>query len=229
MAPMMKSIAYDKYHGRRDICILVESMTNHIFPVPTSVASSSKSPAPPKMSGWLAYIFYRTALPNQTIFHAIHLLRRIAATLDFDPSISRSPLVQHRLVFTALVLATKYWMDDSYSNKSFSVASRGLFTLKEVNEMEFELLEGLNWKIGEEGLVEILEGYEIEFSRWSQKLNEQEEQLKEIKKEIVVKKALTDSAYLSSLANGVPSDLGMSTNNSIVYVPSNSTSQMVAY
>jgi hypothetical protein len=92
--------------------------------------------------------------------------------------------------------------------------------------MEFELLEGLNWKIGEEGLVEILEGYEIEFARWSQRLNEQEERLIKMKREIAIRTALSDSAYLSSLTNGLPLDHGMSIDNSIVYVPSSTTSEM---
>jgi hypothetical protein len=73
-------------------------------------------------------------------------------------------------MLTALILSTKYQHDDTYSNKSWSIASRGLFSLREVNSMEMEMLESLDFKIGfgeesgkREFVGKIIEEYSLEF------------------------------------------------------------------
>jgi hypothetical protein len=72
-----------------------------------------------------------------------------------------------------MILANVYHMDDSYSNKSWSIASKGLFSLREVNEMEIEMLEYLDFKIGEDGvksIVDIIESYEAQFVEWAEEM-----------------------------------------------------------
>jgi len=185
MAPMSstsstRSNILDKYHGRRDICICVSLTVTNLFPIEASpIASSSKSKIP-DLGEWLAYFLYRTGLPDQTVLHSLHLLRRIQHCFKFEPSMVDG-LVHHKLVFSTLVLACQFWMDDCYSNKSFGIASKGLFSLKEVNMMEMEMLRCLEWQIGEEGLLEIIESYEIEFHEWRVQYRQEIRMLKEVK------------------------------------------------
>jgi hypothetical protein len=59
----------------------------------------------------------------------------------------------------------------AFSNKSWSIASKEIFPLEEVNEMEMEMLECLDFRIGEEGvssIVELIEGYELQYNRWEE-------------------------------------------------------------
>ncbi|KAH8926269.1 hypothetical protein BT69DRAFT_1279002 [Atractiella rhizophila] len=167
-----------KYYGRKDICLLCEHTVHSLFPLPAKVAkqiaratsSSVIGDSPPTIGEWLAYFFYRTALPQTTVFHALHLLNRLSAVYSFSSAEMDAPLarlVHHRLIFTALLLATKYSMDDSYSNRSFAIASKSLFTLREVNEMEMEMMSSLDWTLGSPDLKEIVESY---IAEWEEKL-----------------------------------------------------------
>jgi hypothetical protein len=59
----------------------------------------------------------------------------------------------------------------AYSNKSWSIASKELFSLSEVNEMEMEMLGCLEFRIGEEGvasIIDVIRGYEIQYNQWEE-------------------------------------------------------------
>ncbi len=49
----------------------------------------------------------------------------------------------HRLVITSVLLAIKFNEDDYYSNNHY--AKIGGISLQELNTLEGELIEGLNW------------------------------------------------------------------------------------
>ncbi|KAH8915860.1 hypothetical protein BT69DRAFT_837985 [Atractiella rhizophila] len=158
----------DKYYGRRDIAILCERTVTSLFhkskaTTPFSHASTSKAQTIPALREWIAYILYRTALPNTTVFHALHLLKRLAVNFACDPTLPSPPLFHHRLIFSCLVLATDWAMDDAYSKKSWSIACRHVFSLGEINEMEVSLLRSLDWTLrlpGEdlEAIIMAMEG-----------------------------------------------------------------------
>lgn len=71
-------------------------------------------------------------------------------------------------------------MDDPFSNKSWSVASRGLFTAKEIGEMELEMLKSLDWVVGERKLDEKLKGYERDFRDWEVLVKAEEDRRVEV-------------------------------------------------
>jgi len=166
-----------QFYGRRGISLLAERTVVGLFertglsvlaneershPASASVLTTT---SPPSIAEFVAYVLYRTALPNIIIFHAFHLLGRLSREFEPDPLLSSSPLFYHGLVFTSLVLATKYLMDDAYDNNSWSIASMGLFTLRDVNAMERSVFAALDMRlrVGGEDLGAILRKKEKTF------------------------------------------------------------------
>lgn len=101
--------------------------------------------AAPRLAEFIAYALHRTRLPLAVTHQALFLLKRLK---------SRFPAARgssgHRLFISALMLASKSSCDDTYSNKSWTVVGQGLFTLREVNQMERELFGYLGYKVNVE-------------------------------------------------------------------------------
>jgi hypothetical protein len=51
------------------------------------------------------------------------------------------------LFISAFMIASKVVCDDTYSNKSWCVVGQGMFSLKEINQMEREMCSYLEWKL----------------------------------------------------------------------------------
>ncbi|KAG8909740.1 hypothetical protein FRC01_006750, partial [Tulasnella sp. 417] len=51
----------------------------------------------------------------------------------------------HRLFISAFMIASKVICDDTYSNKSWCVVGQGMFSLREINQMEREMCSYLEW------------------------------------------------------------------------------------
>ncbi|PWN31288.1 cyclin-like protein [Meira miltonrushii] len=132
---------YDRFYGHREISELSESVISALF---ASVSSSQTRPTP-RLAEFIAYALHRTRLPDEITFQALFLLRRLK---------SRFPAARgssgHRLFISALMLASKSSCDDTYSNKSWTIVSQGLFSLREVNQMERELFGYLGYKVNVE-------------------------------------------------------------------------------
>ncbi|OJT04597.1 hypothetical protein TRAPUB_4687 [Trametes pubescens] len=45
------------------------------------------------------------------------------------------------------MIASKVICDDTYSNKSWSIVSQGMFALREINQMEQEMHSYLDWQL----------------------------------------------------------------------------------
>jgi hypothetical protein len=48
------------------------------------------------------------------------------------------------------MIASKVICDDTYSNKSWSIVGQGMFQLREVNQMEREMCQYLDWELNVE-------------------------------------------------------------------------------
>jgi hypothetical protein len=48
------------------------------------------------------------------------------------------------------MIASKVICDDTYSNKSWSIVGQGMFQLREVNQMEREMYQYLDWELNVE-------------------------------------------------------------------------------
>lgn len=137
---------------RTEVSELSESVISALFACPLDSTSSlvnTPSPCPsratPRLAEFIAYALHRTRLPDEITFQALFLLRRLK---------SRFPAARgssgHRLFISALMLASKSSCDDTYSNKSWTIVSQGLFSLREVNQMERELFGYLGFKVNVE-------------------------------------------------------------------------------
>ena len=130
---------------------LCEKVILALFACPIDSASasvnspSSSSRPTPRLSEFIAYALYRTRLPVAVTHQALYLLKRLK---------SRFPAARgssgHRLFISALMLASKSSCDDTYSNKSWTIVGQGLFSLREVNQMERELFGYLGYKVNVE-------------------------------------------------------------------------------
>lgn len=141
--------AHDRYYGHRAFAQIAERFIMALFGCPhDSMASTPDSPTSstearaPRLAYFVAYALYRTRLPMLISYHALLLLKRLK---------TRYPVARgssgHRLYISAFMLASKMVCDDSYNNKSWTVVCQNLFTLREVNQMERELLGYLDLHI----------------------------------------------------------------------------------
>ena len=87
-------------------------------------------------------MLYRTRLPEVITFQALFLLLRLK--IRFPAARGSSG---HRLFISALLIASKSSCDDIYSNKSWAIVGQGLFSLREINQMERELFGYLGYKV----------------------------------------------------------------------------------
>ncbi|KAJ3505879.1 hypothetical protein NMY22_g17427 [Coprinellus aureogranulatus] len=53
----------------------------------------------------------------------------------------------HRLFISAFMIASKVICDDTYSNKSWGIVAQGMFSLREINQMEREMCNYLDWEL----------------------------------------------------------------------------------
>ena len=53
----------------------------------------------------------------------------------------------HCLYISVYMIASKVMCDDTYSNKSWSIVAQGMFTLREINQMEHKMCGYLEWEL----------------------------------------------------------------------------------
>ena len=96
-----------------------------------------------KLLQFIAYALHRTKLHPSIVYARLGLvLLRLKARF---PSAKGSS--GHRLSTSAYMIASKVICDDTYSNKSWTIAAQGLFTLREINQMEHEMCSYLDWEL----------------------------------------------------------------------------------
>lgn len=145
-----------------DLAELCERVISVLFACPLdSVASSSDASHPasaaPRLSEFIAYALHRTRLPLAVTHQALYLLKRLKCRFPAAKGSSG-----HRLFISALMLASKSTCDDTYSNKSWTIVGQGLFSLREINQMERELFGYLGFRVNvqPEELDEFVAGLE---------------------------------------------------------------------
>ncbi|KAE8260624.1 hypothetical protein A4X13_0g219 [Tilletia indica] len=139
---------FDPFYGRRVISELCERVIASLFECSLDSTAASmgvkgcdQRPTH-RLSEFIAYALYRTRLPIQVTYQALYLLKRLKSRYPGARGSSG-----HRLFISALMLASKSTCDDTYSNKSWTIVGQGLFTLREVNQMERELFSYLGYRV----------------------------------------------------------------------------------
>ncbi|KAL4079276.1 hypothetical protein J3A83DRAFT_4086288 [Scleroderma citrinum] len=130
----------DPFYGHEPISRLCARFITHLFACPELPPSSSGSTV--KLPYFIAYALHRTKLHPSVTFAALVLLQRLKARFPTARGSSG-----HRLFVSAFMLASKVICDDTYSNKSWSIVAQGMFQLREINQMEREMCQYLEWEL----------------------------------------------------------------------------------
>ncbi|KAG8734689.1 hypothetical protein FRC10_011535 [Ceratobasidium sp. 414] len=130
------------YYNHEDTAKMCARFITHLFSCPNVLPATSQSTVTPNLAHFVAYALHHTRLHSSVTFHALYLLSCLK---------SRFPTVRsasgHRLYISALLLASKVTRDGGYLNKTWCVVSQGMFTLREINQMEREMCGFLEWAL----------------------------------------------------------------------------------
>ncbi|KAF8342930.1 uncharacterized protein EI90DRAFT_2903207, partial [Cantharellus anzutake] len=138
----------DPFYGHEDTAKMSAAFISHLFacpdlPPPSNAVTSTGAPIPsPKLANFVAYALHRTRLPSSVTFASLFLLQRLKARFPAARGSSG-----HRLFISAFMIASKVICDDTYSNKSWCVVGQGMFSLREINQMEREMCGYLDWQL----------------------------------------------------------------------------------
>jgi len=133
----------DPYYGHENTARLCGRFITHLFACPEYPPNCSGSNT--KLPHFIAYALHRTKLHSSVTFAALVLLQRLKARFPTARGSSG-----HRLFISAFMIASKVICDDTYSNKSWSIVGQGMFQLREVNQMEREMCQYLDWELNVE-------------------------------------------------------------------------------
>ncbi|KAJ2633097.1 hypothetical protein H4R22_000733 [Coemansia sp. RSA 1290] len=131
---------------------LMERMIAELFPCANDTDASatfgrdSGASGPlPSFEEFLKHICRRTRTPLTCMCLALLYLTRLRAN---HPRSRGSPGSSYRLALSSLCVATKYLYDDAYHTCSWVQVSMGLFSQREVNQMEMEFMYFLHYQLG---------------------------------------------------------------------------------
>ncbi|EGO00719.1 hypothetical protein SERLA73DRAFT_178625 [Serpula lacrymans var. lacrymans S7.3] len=130
----------DPFYGHEQASRLCARFITHLFACPEYPPSTSGSST--KLPYFIAYALHRTKLHASVTFAALVLLQRLKARFPTARGSSG-----HRLFVSAFMIASKVICDDTYSNKSWSIVAQGMFQLREINQMEREMCQYLDWEL----------------------------------------------------------------------------------
>ncbi|KAJ1832345.1 hypothetical protein LPJ63_003604 [Coemansia sp. RSA 2711] len=131
---------------------LMERMIAELFPCANGIDPNSgfgrdagASGPLPSFEEFLKHICRRTRTPLTCMCLALLYLTRLRAN---HPRSRGSPGSSYRLALSSLCVATKYLYDDAYHTCSWVQVSMGLFSQREVNQMEMEFMYFLHYQLG---------------------------------------------------------------------------------
>ncbi|EIW80626.1 hypothetical protein CONPUDRAFT_82776 [Coniophora puteana RWD-64-598 SS2] len=139
-ASTQPSTTRDPFYGHENAARLCARFITHLFACPEYPPSSSGSTV--KLPYFIAYALHRTKLHASVTFAALVLLQRLKARFPTARGSSG-----HRLFVSAFMIASKVICDDTYSNKSWSIVAQSMFQLREINQMEREMCQYLDWEL----------------------------------------------------------------------------------
>jgi hypothetical protein len=142
-APQPPPTRPDPYYGHENTARLCGRFITHLFACPEYPPTSSGSNT--KLPHFIAYALHRTKLHSSVTFASLVLLQRLKARFPTARGSSG-----HRLFISAFMIASKVICDDTYSNKSWSIVGQGMFQLREINQMEREMCQYLDWELNVE-------------------------------------------------------------------------------
>ncbi|KAJ7751052.1 hypothetical protein B0H16DRAFT_1841334 [Mycena metata] len=132
----------DPYYGYEYIAQLSARFMTHLFACPPFPPGPQCTHSQAKLPYFIAFALHRTKLHQAVTYAALVLLQRLRARFPTTRGSSG-----HRLFISAFMVASKVICDDTYSNKSWRIVAQGMFTLREISQMERELCNYLDWEL----------------------------------------------------------------------------------
>ncbi|KAH8835553.1 hypothetical protein DL96DRAFT_64634 [Flagelloscypha sp. PMI_526] len=130
----------DAFYGHEKIATLCARFITALFQCPLSPQGMPSRQL--QLPYFIAYAVHRTRLHPCVTYAALVLMQRLKARFPTAKGSSG-----HRLFISAFMIASKVICDDTYSNRSWSIVAQGLFSLREMNQMERELCSYLDWEL----------------------------------------------------------------------------------
>ena len=104
----------------------------HLYPCP---------PSHPDLENFISCTLDKTRLHHSVLFASLILLQRLKACY---PSYGVN---RHRIFISAFIISSKFMCDDKHSNKTWSKVTLPVFDLSEINQMEREICNYLDWNL----------------------------------------------------------------------------------
>ena len=131
------------YYGHEHLAKLCARFVSHLFACPDVHPPTSPSTNPtPRLDEFIAYVLHRTQLHSVMAYAALYLLLRLKGRFRTAKGSSG-----HRLFFSAFGLVSKFICDDTDPITLWLIAGQGMFPLREINQMEREMLRYLQWDL----------------------------------------------------------------------------------
>jgi hypothetical protein len=133
-------LAPDAYYRHKNTARLCGQFITHLFACPEYPPTSSGSNM--KLPYFITYAWHHTKLHSSVTFTSLVLLQWLKARFPTAHGLS-----DHQLFISAFMIASN---DNTYSNKSWSIVRQGMFQLqelREINQMEWEMCQYLDWEL----------------------------------------------------------------------------------
>ena len=139
-AMTQEGLISDPYYGHENTALLCARFVTHLFAHNgwRSTPSCSNS----KLQCFIAHVLYRTKLHSSVTFAALVLLQHLKAHFPT----ARGSSCQ-RLFLTSFMITSKVISDNKHSNKTWSIIGQGVFELWDINNMELEMCQYLDWEL----------------------------------------------------------------------------------
>ncbi|CCC67545.1 hypothetical protein NCAS_0A09870 [Naumovozyma castellii] len=123
------------------------------YPSPPTSPSESSQPRLPSLMTFITRLVRYTNVYTPTLLTTVCYLNKLKRILPKDAT--GLPSTIHRIFLACLILSAKFHNDSSPLNKHWVKYTDGLFTLEDVNLMERQLLQLLDWdlRVSEDDLI----------------------------------------------------------------------------
>lgn len=118
--------------------------TLQVIPCQDDKAKSGRRSMPSLMT-FINRLVKHTNVYTGTLMATLVLLNRLKVKLPHNAQ--GLACTRHRIFLSCLILASKFHNDSSPKNVHWAAYTDGLFSLKDINLMERQLLQLLNWKV----------------------------------------------------------------------------------
>ncbi|KAF5325764.1 hypothetical protein D9611_000662 [Ephemerocybe angulata] len=150
--PNTSDATHDPFDSPEPLARICARFITHLFACPVAPARDRRLQS--RLDHFIAYTLRRTNLAPPITFASLILLQRLK--FKFPTTAGNDG---HRLFITAFMISSKVFCDHTFSNESWRLVSRNMFTLKQLNRMEREMCNYLDWNLNVD--AHVLANFEV--------------------------------------------------------------------